>query len=132
MSEYSIAAGYNNEAGLDLIEDILVSGQALHSSVTSLGSFEEGLERGYLNGLVEDTGFAEWSWVFTAMTPDEYQYIKDTYLGGQRSGFVTVRTKNNGGNYANYNAVATLQKNPRLDAGFYVDVEVKFTQGDAL
>jgi hypothetical protein len=130
--EYAIAADHDNEAGLDTWEDIRVSGRALTSSVQGLGTFDRGLERAYLDGSIEDTGTASWTWTIATMTLAEYAYLSTTYLNGVRSGPVTARTRTEDGSYANFNVTATLQKGPTMVAGHYEDVEIKFTSGEAL
>lgn len=134
-NQYAISAGHDNEVGLDLIDEILVTGRRLLSSIEALGEFDDGLERAFIGGNIEDVGTVEWDWNSASMWPGEYKYIRDTYLGGLRSGPVTVRTRLNGGDYVLFNATLTLPKRGDLrreDGGWYKDLRWRFTSGEEL
>jgi len=130
MQEYAVAADWNNEVDLDTLEDIRVSGKPLRSSVVGLGEFDPGKERTFLGGLTRDIGTASWVWVSDeVMSPAELAHLMTTYLGGERSGNVTVRTRKNTGEYANFNAVLTFPKKFTMEDDLYYRVEWSFTQG---
>jgi hypothetical protein len=133
--EYAVVSGHNNPGDLETIEDIRVSGRPLLSSIEALGEFDDGLERAYLDGSIEDNGLASWGWKSASMLPSEYGYIRTNILAGKRSGPVTVRTRLNDGTYSNFNATLTLPKRGDLQlqpGGWYKDVPWTFTSGEEL
>ena len=134
-NEYALAPDHDNVPALDPIDEILVAGKRLLSSVEALGEFDDGEEFEFLGGNIEDEGDAEWDWKFASMWPHELDHFRDTYLDGKRHGPVTVRTRLNGSTYQNFNATLSLPKRGdlRLElGGFYRDVIFRFRRGVAL
>jgi hypothetical protein len=89
---YQLAPGWNNAAGFVEMITIITDGSRL-AHITSLGTYETARENDTLDGDVHDDGFDEFTWTFEWMTPEEVEYIEDTFLGGERKGQVTVETR---------------------------------------
>lgn len=128
---YQLAEGYDNTAGYVAIEGVEVVGEDIHH-VSSVGTFAAAREILTLDKVVHDDGDDEWEWLIAAMTPEQYKYIKDTFLDGERSGPVTVRTKTNDGVWVDRNAVLTLPRRPTRTLLKYSDVVLAFTGGEPL
>lgn len=131
VDRYQLAEGYDNTAGYEIIEGVEVVDEDIHH-VSSLGTFATAREIVTLDKVVHDDGDDEWEWLIEAMTPEQYKYLKDTFLNGERSGPVTVRTKTNDNVWVDRNAVLTLPRRPSRTLLKYSDVVLSFTGGEAL
>lgn len=128
---YQLAEGYNNAAGYVEIEGVEVAGEDIHH-VSSVGTFGTARETTVIDGTVFDDGFDTWEWVIAGVSIDQYAYFSTTFLDGQRSGPVTVRTKMNDGTWVDRNATMTLPRRPSLQGFKYGGFVLSFTMGEAL
>lgn len=104
--EYKLASGYNNAGSLVTVESIKPSGDIYAFTYPkSLGSGLIGLREMREDGLDYFRGFLYDEWNYTVMTRLQRLYLMNTFLAGNYSGKVTVRTRIDAETYANYNAV---------------------------
>lgn len=130
-TEYKIASGNNNTAGLTLVESLTdTDGNKFHAP-SGIGTFEDGalITRG--DGSVTFDGNATFEWVFQYLFPTQITYLKTTYCSSGQSGLVTVRTIKDSA-YANYNARLIVPTQKELGilelGGWYPRVVLKFTR----
>ena len=104
---YQIAAGNNNAAGLQNIEDVLTSShRAPRATPVPLGSVREVM----LDQSVQDNGikFVTWSW--RILDKADLDTLVTAYLGDYDTSYalVTIKTRKRDDTYANYNATLVL------------------------
>jgi hypothetical protein len=107
-SDYQIAVGNNNAAGLALVESLVPSGNIAVAGPAANGYRNPGVTRIRANGLSTQSGYLSQLWRMVFLTYEQYNYLKTTYCGGGYSGLVTVRTHFTNQAYANYNAVLIM------------------------
>ena len=107
LYNYQIAAGNNNAAGLQNIEDVLTSShRAPRATPVPLGSVREVM----LDQSVQDNGikFVTWSW--RILDKADLDTLVTAYLGDYDTSYalVTIKTRKRDDTYANYNATLVL------------------------
>lgn len=99
--EESIAAGYDNTAGFDLITSLVVN-DVPFTEVQSLARWNRGqpvVPPG--TGVRKFGGYPFTSWLSSFITLEQFEFLKDTYEGE-----VTIRTLTfNAHTYSNWNVV---------------------------
>ena len=131
MAVYKLAPGFDNAAGFVEMANIVVDARRL-AHITSLGTYETARELETLDGGVIDDGFDTFTWTFEFMLPAEVEYIRDTFLSGERSGNVTVETRDNEDNWVQVNAKLRLPKTYSLRGVYYGPVIFTFTDGELI
>jgi len=119
QSEYQLAAGYNNAAGLSTIEGTVATANdypRAFGPVRCYSSYDPGeiVVRG--NGTYTFNGFASVRWTWGLVSRAQEAYIRDTFCGGGYAGEVTVRTTTDDSpdTFANYNAVLLAPRHAEL------------------
>jgi hypothetical protein len=129
---YSLAPGFDNEAGFVEMIDILVDARRL-AHITSLGTYQTAREIDTLDGDVHDDGFITFTWTFEWLRPEEVAYMKTTFLSGERNGKVTVETRNEEGDFVQLNARLRLPKTYTLRGdNTYGPVVFTFNDGEEI
>ncbi|MHC4558867.1 MAG: hypothetical protein ACYS80_16365 [Planctomycetota bacterium] len=100
-TNYQIASGYNNAAGLVLITS-LTDGTNTFVEPTGLFTQRRGRREVRGNGIVGRSGFQS-SQLISDMLVSQYWYLVDNY-----EGFVTVKIPVGSTTWANYNAILSL------------------------
>lgn len=103
FTEYKIAAGNNNAAGLALIGGITATNDIPFAEPAAQQNYRPGRLVLRLDTLTSEVGINSQMWMM-GLTWLQYTYLRATYCGGRYSGKVTIRTRWQGGSYANYNA----------------------------
>ena len=129
FTDYRIAAGHNNAAGLTKLGKITPSGDIPFTEPTAKLNYSPGTARLRLDAGIYAAGFKSQEWTLGFVTLKQYDYLKTTYCAGGYSGLVTVRTRWNSGSYANYNATLQLPTEAQLEqfrgGNKWVNVPVK-------
>jgi hypothetical protein len=107
-SDYQIAAGNNNAAGLVALQAITPSGNIAFPPPTAKAFYNPGAIRFRGNGQAVHVGFPSQEWLMVWLTYEQHAYLKTTYCGGGYSGAITARTKYSTVAVANYNAVLVV------------------------
>lgn len=128
--DYRIAAGFNNAVGLVNVEKIAIAGER-GFIMQNYGHFNPGAFKVRGDGTLFLSGFGSTSWIFEAITKNQFRYLQETYCNNGYSGKVTIRTRTDDPDvYANYNAIMILPKLPdlrKVTSGF-ADNRVTFTR----
>jgi hypothetical protein len=131
MSEYQIAEGHDNAAGLTALEALEPPLFAAYADgVLSEWHDSEG-QAWAGDRRVVPIGRAWAAWRFFRLTADELAYLRENFGAGvgSRSAPVTIRTLDKGaGAFANFNATLVLPdlvKDARWDAGGWNEVRVE-------
>jgi hypothetical protein len=91
--DLQIAAGHDNQAGLTRIESITAPGDTRPFTYPRAWyHFNPGQFAIRSDGSFYLRGKAVTAWTFTFLTKLQYQYLSDTYCGGDYDGDVTVKT----------------------------------------
>jgi hypothetical protein len=129
---YQLAPGWDNAAGFVEMISIITDARRL-AHVTSLGTYETARENDTLDGDVHDDGYDQFTWTFEWMTPEEVEYIQDTFLDGNRHGKVTVETRVNANAWIQVNARLRLPKTyPLRGDNTYGPVIFSFSDGEEI
>ena len=108
-TDYKLAAGHNNAAGLTLVTAITDGTNRLIEPQV-YGNLTRGVRRVRANGATSFAGFPSIEWRFGYLTVGQWNYLYSTYENGAATkGLVTVRLAIYGTTFANYNAVISLQ-----------------------
>lgn len=120
LYDYRIGAGWNLPLGsLTNIETIIPTNDVAFYAPQSWGSFDDGAVRLRPDGSIYHAGFASVHWSWRRMTRAQYQYLRDTYCSGGRSGTVTIYTRTDTeATYERYNAVMQVPKMPEANPNF--------------
>lgn len=129
MSDYQIANGHDNTAGLTAIEALSAPLFAAYADglLTEWHDFEARVWSG--DRQLVPVGRAWVAWRFFRLTRDERQYLRDNFGAA-----VTIRTLDKGVNaFANFNATLVLP-DPALgwEADAWRDVRVEFRDLEAV
>ncbi len=106
--EHSIAAAWNNAAGLVRFGLITPSGNVPFFEPITRPSWNPGITRIRLDGLNYQAGYSSQEFLFQFMSFHHYAYFRTTYCAGGYSGKVTIRTRYQNSGYFNANAIAIL------------------------
>lgn len=98
FTEYKIAAGHDNAAGLTLIGSITATSNIQFAEPAAQQLYKPKRSLLRLDGLVTKVGKDAQEWMM-GVTWEQYRYMQDTYEGA-----VTIRTRWQNKAYANYNA----------------------------
>lgn len=110
-TNYQIAVGNNNAAGLALVTSLSDTNSISFQEIQhSLREQSRGLRVYRANGTAGRQGH-DWVHWYSPVLLAQYEYLKDTY-----EGLVTVKTAFYSETFANYNAVLTLPDFNELDA----------------
>ena len=132
MAEYALAPNFNNVAGFIQLDRVIINNRPI--VVRGVGRYNGGELQTNTNGRATFIGFASTSFEFSVLTYAMYEYLNDTFLGGNNSADVTVRTRRDGTAFANYNAVMTLPFTSELTKRFgaYTNVVAQLTRLEAI
>lgn len=135
--DYQLAAGNDNEAGLQNVEVVIPAyNQRTTFYPRGRGNYDEGIVRIRADGTAYITGYASITWPLNVLTYTQWAYLQTNYCTGGTglSGKVTVRTRIPAGTYANYNAVMILPKLSEQDKifGAIQSTEIRFVHLEAL
>lgn len=132
--EYKIAAGFNNAGGLQFIQAITPTNDKPFVPPRAYSTWSDGILRVRADFSRYVTGKISFTWPFDKLTVAQYQYLVTTYCTDDNgySGPVTVRTRNRGGGFANYNAVLVVPALPELDRKYLNYRNVVITFNDAV
>lgn len=119
FSDYQIAAGNNNAAGLTAFEEIVPSGEDMYFIAPSgAGGYDPGVFEIRGNGTATFNGFKRQVLTFSYCTFPIANHLNDTYCSGNYNGLVTLRTKlEPDDSFANYNAIMYLPKPSEWQVG---------------
>jgi hypothetical protein len=107
---YQLAAGNNNAGGLTALTSITDTNSVPFVMPRGKGSRNRGVKRDRLNSTQATVGKDSITWLFTAMTLDQYNLLLTTY-----EGLVTVKISLTSTTYANYNAVMVVPDEEDLE-----------------
>lgn len=81
-----------------------------------------------LSGTLTYRGYARATWVWDAVSLDDWGTLKDTLAAGGHSDECYIQTRNDEDTYANYRAIARLPNPAELErwGGHYLNVTVEF------
>jgi hypothetical protein len=108
-TDYKLAAGHNNAAGLTTITSITDGTLALTEPL-QLPFYSRGIKRNRTNGSVSVAGMPSTAFVFSYLTMGQWEYLRTTY-----EGLVTVRLSLNKSSFSNYNASLVLPDPADMD-----------------
>lgn len=108
FTDYQIAAGHNNAAGLVKIGLIVPSSNIAFTEPVARPNWNPGIQRIRLDTISYSAGYRSQVWSMGFLTYAQYDYLLSTYCGGGQSGKVTVRTRYRTTSYANYNATLSV------------------------
>lgn len=108
FTSYSLAAAWNNAAGLVVVGLITPSSHIPFFEPVVRPSWNPGITRIRLDALTYQAGYDSQEWLFQFMTFAHYAYFRTTYCAGGYSGKVTIRTRYQTNAYFNANAIAVL------------------------
>jgi hypothetical protein len=129
-TDYKLAAGHNNAAGLVAITSI-TDGTHAFVEPFGIGNFTRGIPRSRCNGTRGFAGAQASAWVFSFITLAQWNTLKTTY-----EGLVTVRLALGTTTFANYNASLILPDiseltftiNDSIGMGGFSNVRVDLTR----
>ena len=110
-TDYKLAAGHNNAAGLTAITSITDGTLALTEPL-QLPFYSRGIRRNRTNGSVNRAGMPATAFVFGYLTLSQWAYLRANY-----EGLVTVRLALGSGTFANYNAALALPDPADMEYG---------------
>lgn len=133
-TDYKIAAGYNEAGTLAAITGIIPTDDQVFLEPLGFGFYSAGEFRPRADGLRYLAGFGSTKWIFSALTPAQYAYLRTTYCNGGYSGKVTIRTPTGTTTWANFNAVMQLPMPNEMQwsSGVWENVTVQFNRMVAL
>ena len=105
-----VADGNNNAGGLARWDAVLDTNNIPFVMPRFKGTRNRGVRRDRLDSTQGIVGYSSGILVFTAMTLDQYDLLKDTY-----EGLVTVKVPLEARTYANYNAVMVVPDEDTLE-----------------
>lgn len=92
--DYRIAQGHNVALGsLTNIEAIKPTDDVYFYPPRAWGTYRKGEPRAQGDGSIFFTGYPSLTWFFGKMTRRQFEYLNDTYCGGNYSGTVTIYTR---------------------------------------
>lgn len=108
QSQIQIAVGNNNTAGLVAWESLVADGVNF-LPVRQFGTFNAGERKTRLNGRPYFAGVPLIQFLVSAITLEQYYYLKTTYCAGGYSGAVTIRARTDDpATYINLSATMNL------------------------
>jgi hypothetical protein len=116
FTDYSIAAAWNNAAGLVKVGLIVPASHIAFFEPVGRPSWNPGITRIRLDAMNYQAGYESQEWLFQLMTFAHYAHFRTTYCGGGYSGKVTIRTRYQNTAYFNANAIAALPPAPELQS----------------
>jgi hypothetical protein len=131
----AIAPGYNNTAGLTLIQDLVSFEGEAFNPPSMYGTYNPGQFRIRGDGTIIINGYPSCAWLFSMITWGQIAYLNRIYCNGQYSGKVTLKTRTDDPLvWGVFNAVMTLEKltDSRKNYGWQEDWIANFTRMVAL
>ena len=110
-TDYKLAVGHNNAAGLTAITSITDGTLALTEPL-QLPFYTRGLRRNRTDGRISYAGMPSTVLVFSYLTISQWAYLRTTY-----EGLVTARLALASTTFANYNGVLVLPDPSELEYG---------------
>lgn len=129
-TNYQIATGHNNAAGLTLVTAITGSGLTAFVDVQGVGQATLGEKVVTVGGRTKRNGFSSTNWISGYLTVAQLAYLRTTY--GEQSasgGLVTIKTTLDNVTFSNYNAVLDLPDPATLEYGIYNDATLGYNGG---
>lgn len=116
-TDYALAAGNNNAAGLVKVGLIIPSSHIAFDEPIALPNFNPGIRKIRMDQHVYITGYKYQVWIFGFITYIQMDYLISTYGGGGYSGDVTIKTRYRSGSYFNANAVIDIPTEGLISTG---------------
>lgn len=107
FTDYKIAAGWDQAGSLALIGGITATSDVKFAEPAAQQNYSPGKPLLRLDLNTTMVGVSSQVWIM-GVTWLQYTYLRTTYCAGGYGGKVTIRTRWQGGNYANYNSVLSI------------------------
>lgn len=124
-TDYKVAIGHNNAAGLALITPQPRSTRLRAARVVTA-----------INGLAYEDGALQTEFVYRVLSWTNFNALNTAFgLTSAKSALVTLRLRKNDNTYANYNATIiapTFNENANAEGGVILDVEYRIIEAEPI